>query len=83
MIPSIPKKCGSIIKSGNKKIICFDNDKNAPFKAFPIEGKKVVIAICIPFKNTKNRKTLIYFVANSKYSSSPVPNRDIICAGKI
>ena len=80
--PSSPKNLGKISNKGNKNNICFAKDTVAPFIAFPIDGKKVAIETCIEFKDINNKNILIYLVAKEKYSSSPSPNKEIICLGK-
>ena len=80
--PSSPKNLGKISNKGNKNNICFAKDTIAPFIAFPIDGKKVAIETCIEFRDINNKNILIYLVAKEKYSSSPSPNKEIICFGK-
>ena len=75
--PSTPINIGNITSNGSRKITCFTRESNAPFTAFPIAWKKVVVAICIPLRKVKKRNTRRYFVPKSKYKSLPSPNSEI------
>ena len=48
MIPSMPRKIGSISMKGNKKKICLVKEIMIPNLAFPIDAKKLEVKGCMP-----------------------------------
>ena len=70
MTPFSPGHCVNRMRSGTSKTSCLDGDITEPSHAFPMEGKKVVQEVCIPFRNITAVNPLAYLVANSKYSSA-------------
>lgn len=77
-----PSHCVNKRRSGTSKTSCFVSDMSEPFHAFPMEGKKVVQEVCMPFRNITAANPLAYLIANSKYSAVPSPNSPMICLGK-
>ena len=63
--PSTPINIGKTTSKGRRNITCLISESIAPLVALPIAWKNVVDAICIPFRNVKNRNTLKYFTPNS------------------
>ena len=65
-----------------RKMTCLVMDRSRPFTGFPIAAKKLEDISCTPFAMIMNRKIRMKRTAKVKYSSSPVPKREMICLGK-